>query len=162
MIAVERPTPIQKALARAKAAGHLDYAVPAQTPEDDAMEDMYSPSELAEAARDTSFGIMAMLKIKPGETIKDSYEPTPGQFIRHSSLPNDNHFWRAVSIRHGIFEVRTGPFEYDPIHKYEPLLQVRRANGTTPITPSGRKAFADGATILSDVIYGRPMPQAKP
>ena len=77
MIAVERQTPVQKALARAEAAGHLRYAVPAQTPEEDALEDMYSPDELADVARDTSFGITEMLGIKPGEAIKDSYEPTP-------------------------------------------------------------------------------------
>ena len=149
----------EKALKRAEDAGYLAHAVSAEPPQ----EDQYTPEDLSEMTREMSDGILDMLNVADGEIIRDSYEPTPGNFVRHSYLPGDDgkthDYWRTVeSFSREVLEVRTGPFTLNG-QTVEPLLQVTTpGNGEVP--QNGRQAFATGVKILSKIFLGKPAPQA--
>ncbi len=138
----------------------LVLAVPAQTPEEDAIEDAYTPEELSQMTREMSNRIMHMLGITNQRSILDIYRFSPGNLVRHYLIHDDNgidHCWRvASSSSERVFEIRTGPFHDGAVDTaYEPQLKITALNGGA-VPPNGRKAFKACVEILSEVMPGKP------
>ncbi len=159
-----QPTPRQIAedALRSIPSEELFHAVPAQTPEEDRIEDMYTPEELSATAQSLSEAITSTLGIKDTSQIKDRI-PLDNGTVTHHYLPEGNHRWTVLEAGHAtrrVLEVRTGPFHDDATGKdYPPEIKVTKFNGGAPlIIPSGRTAFREGSRILGDVLLTSPIP----